>query len=188
MKLKAATIISRILDPFIVLTVLFIVAFAKSSLTSPPQIQWFIITAFAMIGIPVGVFVWLLRTKKIKNWDISDRSERPKLFLIMLLYETLFLFIVRPLFDAFLFQTFLTVIIAFAGLSFVTLFWKISGHAFVNALAAGFIIQWFGWSWWPVLLIVPLVSWSRVVRGDHSILQVILGALYGLTVVAICNL
>ena len=69
----------------------------------------------------------------------------------------------------FLFQTFLTVLISFAGFSLITFFWKISGHAFINALVTGYIIQWFGWSWWPVLLIVPLVSWSRVVRKDHTL-------------------
>jgi membrane-associated phospholipid phosphatase len=183
MKKTLATIVSRILDPFVVLTILLIVAFAKSSLTTLQQIQWFIITGLAMIGIPLGLFVWALHKGKIKNWDISDRGERPKLFLLMLLYETLLLFIVRSLMDAFLFQTFLTVIIAFAGFSFITLFWKISGHAFVNALAAGLIIQWFGWGWWSILCIVPLVSWSRVVRGDHTIAQVVAGSAYAFSLV-----
>lgn len=178
MKKTVATIVSRILDPFIVLAVLLIIALTKSSLTHALQIQWFIITGLAMIGVPLGLFVWALHKGKIRNWDISDRGERPKLFLVMLVYETLLLFIIRPFMDIFLFQTFLTFIIAFAGFAFITLFWKISGHAFVSALAAGFIIQWFGWIWWPVLLIVLLVSWSRVVRGDHTVLQVLAGTIY----------
>ena len=56
--------------------------------------------------------------------------------------------------------------------------WKISGHASVAALATGLIIQWFGWYWWPILLIVPLVAWARVVRRDHTVGQVIAGAVY----------
>ena len=49
-----------------------------------------------MIGIPLGLFVWALHTGKIKNWDVSDRRERPKLFLFLLFYEILCIIFIRP--------------------------------------------------------------------------------------------
>lgn len=183
MKHTIATIISRVFDPFVAITILLILAIGRSSLTMSEQIRGLFVGLVVIIGVPVGLFIWAIRTKLAENWDVSKREERPKLFFLIFFYELLVLLFLRPTLDQFLYQTLITFICAFAGFTFVTLFWKISGHAFINAFVTGHIVTWFGWVWWPVLFVVPLVSWSRVVRGNHTVLQVVLGALYGWMVV-----
>ena len=68
----------------------------------------------------------------------------------------------------------------FLGFYLITLFWKISGHSGVATLGAFFVIQLFGLAWWPVFLAIPLVSWARVVRRDHTVGQVIAGVGYSI--------
>jgi membrane-associated phospholipid phosphatase len=183
--MKRATIISRIFDPYLMLTVLFLCAMYKSTLATTVKIQGTIIGAIIIIVVPIALSIWAIRTKRLVNWDASKREERPKLFLFILVYEFFVLLFLKPILDQMLFQTFATFLVSFAGFLAITLFWKISGHAYVNALVSGFIIRWFGWGWWPVLLAAPLVSWSRVARGNHTILQVVLGACYGWAVVIV---
>jgi len=158
--------------------VLLFFALQKSTLAGPTMIKFLFLSFTLMIGVPVVLLLYAIKKKIVSNWDISERKERPKVFGIILVIEFAFLFLLRPIMDPFLFHTFLSIFIAMVGFAGVTLFWKISGHAFINSLVSGFIVLWFGWGFWPVLLAVPLVSWSRVVRRDHTVLQVVAGALY----------
>jgi membrane-associated phospholipid phosphatase len=57
--------------------------------------------------------------------------------------------------------------------------WKISAHAAGSASLAVILWQLFGVAGSPFLLIIPLVSWSRVRLGRHSLLQVIAGSALG---------
>jgi len=57
--------------------------------------------------------------------------------------------------------------------------WKISAHAAGSASLAVMTWYLFGSSGTPILLIIPLVGWSRVRLGRHSLLQVIAGSILG---------
>jgi membrane-associated phospholipid phosphatase len=184
---KIATFVSRILDPFLVMTVVALVGIRRSTLTTHAQII-FLITAFVlMIGIPAALLALSVKKKWISNWDMSIRSERPKALLIMLAIELLSLIILKPMADAFLFSFLVLVIVWSIGFSIITHYWKISGHSGISALGSGLLVSWFGFSVWPVLLIVPIVSWSRVVRKNHTILQVIIGAIYSWSLILILH-
>jgi membrane-associated phospholipid phosphatase len=163
-QLRIATIISRIFDPFIMFGVVFIALFIHSPVFYPAFI--------AMVLLPLMLFFIAVQTKFVSNWDVSDRKERPKLFWPLVAIEVISIV-------AFQLWTLVPVIIAFAVFSLITHVWKISGHAFASALASGILVSRFGWQWSPVLIIVPLVSWSRVVRKNHTMAQVIVGALFG---------
>jgi membrane-associated phospholipid phosphatase len=60
----------------------------------------------------------------------------------------------------------------------ITLSWKISVHC---ATAAGVAM----WLWWltgtplPLLVGVPLIAWSRVHLGRHTLAQTIAGSMLG---------
>ena len=69
-------------------------------------------------------------------------------------------------------------VVWFLGFFLISLFWKISGHAGSIALATGLIIFWYGWNWWPALSLVLLMGWARVATKDHTVSQVVGGALY----------
>jgi len=185
---KIATIISRVFDPFIVMMVAAIIAVRHSTLNNQSQLLFFITAIVLMIGVPALLLVLSIKKKWISNWDMSIRSERPKALLVMLAVEFASLLILRPLSDALLFLFILEVIVWSIGFSCVTYFWKISGHSGIAALGTGLIVSWFGFHFWPILLIVPLVAWSRVVRKDHTVAQVIAGAFYSWALILLFSL
>ena len=170
MKQSIATIISRVFDPFIMLAVVIVVLLSHTRVFIPAFIS--------IVIIPFALFFIAWKTKLVSDWDITDRSQRPMLFWSLTAIEIINIVVFRLWF-------LIPMIIAFAVFSLITHFWKISGHAFANALATGILISRFGWHWWPVLFIVPLVVWSRVVRKNHTLPQVIAGALFAWTVVFI---
>ena len=167
---KFATFISRVFDPFIMLAVACIVLLSHTEVFIPAFVT--------MVFLPFLLFIIAVKTKLVSNWDVSDRQERPKLFWPLVAIEIISIVVFQLWF---LFP----MIVAFAGFSLITHFWKISGHAFASALTTGILISRLGWLWWPVLFIVPLVGWSRVIRKNHTILQFIAGALYAWLVVFI---
>ena len=160
---KIATVISRIFDPFVSLFVVFMALFYGL-----PEFIW----AFLLvIVVPFVLFIIAWKTKFIGNWDVSDRRERPKILWTLVGVEILSMVILRSTIA-------LPVLIALIGFAIITHFWKISGHAMAAALATGVLVSRFGWTWWPVFCIVPIVGWARVVRKDHTISQVTAGVAY----------
>lgn len=158
-----ATVISRIFDPFIMLAVLFVILFYHTSMVVP--------AFFLMVILPLLLFILAWKTKFISNWDVSDRRERPKVLWTILAIEVASSILLKT-------TTAFPVLFVLLGFTVITHFWKMSGHMMGVALITWAVISRFGWNWWPVLLIVPIVSWARVVRKDHTIAQVIAGALY----------
>jgi len=185
-QLKIATIISRIFDPFISLLVLIILALRISTLSGFEQIRFFTLALLTMIGIPVVLLLWAVKKKYIRDWDMNERNQRPITFLILFVIEVTSILFLRSYMDAFLFRLCIDIMIWLVGFSAITLFWKISGHAGVTALATGLIVSWYGWwTWWPLLIVIPVVSWARVVRKNHTVAQVIAGAAYSLVLIFI---
>lgn len=175
MKKYIATVISRLFDPFVMLSSLLVLTFIRGGVMN--VFTW--IVAFAlMVGVPVALIFFAMHKKIVSNWDISQRRQRPKVLGVLLVLEIVNLFVLRVIVPSQVVATFLFIIVVIVGFTIITLRWKISGHALASALTTGMIISWYGWSWWPILLIVPLVGWARVVRGDHTIAQVIAGAAY----------
>jgi membrane-associated phospholipid phosphatase len=58
-----------------------------------------------------------------------------------------------------------------------TLWWKISIHASSLAGAATLLTALYGAMMLPAFLLLPLVGWSRVVLGRHTVAQVVVGSL-----------
>ena len=158
-----ATIISRVYDPFLMLAIVFFVR-----LWGKPE---FVPAITGMVLFPFLLYLFAWKIKLISNWDMNNRSERPRILWTLVVVEII-------CFLRFQLWSMLPILLAMIGFTVITQFWKMSGHAMSAALATGSIVLRFGWNYWPVLLIVPLVSWSRVVRKNHTIAQVIAGALY----------
>lgn len=170
MSKKIATVISRVFDPFVTLAVMFAILLIHTVLFIPAFIS--------MVIVPFVLFVIALKAKFVSNWDVSDRRQRPKIIWPLVLIESVCIVL-------FHLWALVPILFAFIGFAVITHFWKISGHTMAAGFATGVAVVTYGWVWWPVLLIVPLVAWSRVVRKNHTLPQVIAGALYAWAIVFI---
>jgi membrane-associated phospholipid phosphatase len=168
-----ATVISRVFDPFITFAIVFIVLFYYTNIFVPAFLL--------MIALPFGLFFIAWKTKFVSNWDVSERRQRPKILWTLVGIEIIASVILQT-------ATAVPVLAALIGFAMVTQFWKMSGHTVAAGLMTGVIIAHYGWAWWPVLLVVPLVGWARVVRKDHTIAQVVVGAIYSWIVLLIIPL
>ncbi len=182
-----ATIISRLFEPFVMFSVVTITAAMHSGLAAS-SIPFFVGLLVLMIGIPVALLTWAIRTKRVDNWDVSIREQRIVPMIILLALTCVYLFVVSRFGNSQLTNLFVLYFVWLVGFFLVTLKWKISGHTSANALATGLLVHMFGWSLWPILLIIPLVAWARVVRRDHTIAQVVVGAVYSWILVFIFSL
>lgn len=165
-----ALFISTLFEPMLVLCFVALVAGWQHGLRET-SLAWysvyFVIFSFVIAGVR-----FLLSRRAKTNWDISDRKKRvmPLLILTAIFAGNLWFisrFVSRELlsFHALWF-------VWIVGFSLLTLKWKISGHLSVLTLAAMY--------WWPLLIAVPLVSWSRVTLKRHTLVEVIGGIMYSL--------
>ncbi len=66
----------------------------------------------------------------------------------------------------------------------VTFFWKISVHLAAFTLGVLMLNILFGWQWWWLFLLVPVLMWARIVRKKHTLMQTVAGTVLTLVVVS----
>lgn len=175
-------LISRILDPMWVMAAVTILGAYQMG------VQNGILLILLMLLPPILLRSWFARQKNASGWDIRDRAHRPKIIFVLLLLGILNTALAWTLGNATLGKLFIFYELWLAGFFIISLFWKISGHAGAVALAAGLVIRWFGWSWWPVLVLIPIMGYARVATNDHTVGQVTGGAAYSMSLMSLMGL
>ena len=143
--------------------------------------SWGCALAFIGVGVagPLLAFWWCLSTGRVSDVDLSQRRERPLLFVIALLAAGAALGCLWALDAPCLMMRFAAAhatILATAML--VTLYWKISIHS-VGATAMAFLLSTTYGSLTLVLTPVVLVGWSRLYLKRRTLPQVLTGGMLG---------
>ena len=177
---RVARVLTNALNPFFIFTALYaLVAFVDAGLwRGLLYLAGELIAASAV----AGYVLFMRRRSRVGDFWISARAERliPALFLLSAFVA---LFVVLFLLDAprGLFLLTLSMGLASAAVALITLLWKASAHCTVagHAAAAGLLLL--GPLGSVFLLVLPLVIWSRVVTGAHSLPQTLAGTAVGAT-------
>jgi len=167
--MKFALLISRLFDPLWIIPAVTLLQVYK---------QGFVFTVIVIIFMLVIPLILRLLYMHGRNWDISTRADRPKALVVLLVLGLLNIIIAALWGNPSLTRLFIFYEVWMAGYLAISMFFKISGHAGGITLAAGLLISWYGVAWWPVLLLVPLMGWARVVSKNHTVVQVIAAVLY----------
>jgi hypothetical protein len=173
-----STVLSRIFDPFIVLAGVTGWSIWKSSLPVSSKYLFMGVVFGVMILPPVLLLAWAVFTKRISNWDISNRSQRPLALFIVVLLGFVNILIVQAFGNRSLTNLFIIYQVWMAGFLGITLLYKISGHTGTLALAAGLLVLRFDMNIWYMVAALVVLGTARVVRKNHTPAQVVLGALY----------
>lgn len=151
----------------------------------PGTIGYGALAALFVCVLPLMVLLVLVRLGKVTDHHVSDRKQRAPVLLMALGCIALGLLVLGAV-DAP--QSVIAMVLAVVGgvavLAVVSPFWKMSGHAAAVSCAAVVSVLMLGAAWSPLLLLVPAVSWSRVVLRAHSLAQVVAGSLFGGLVMA----
>jgi membrane-associated phospholipid phosphatase len=191
---KTARVISTLLVPPIPMLFVFILLAIQVEDICLSKIIVISTTLLFGVMLPIFLFIYLLKKKKVVNKDADKKEERTLPFSIALLFYICGFFVLR-IFDINLFiQSFwFGYITNMFLLIMINKFWKISIHAvgisgpativvcllsesqhlFVNSIAF-FIIT-------ILFLVVVIVGWARIKLKCHSVLQVIAGSILGIS-------
>ncbi|MEK7543275.1 MAG: hypothetical protein AAB557_00240 [Patescibacteria group bacterium] len=173
-----ATLISRLLDPLWVMTAVSILGAYHYGLHNGAL--WRIVVLMTVVMVLPQVVLRLLfaRANRSSGWDIKSLKHRPLVIGVLLVFGILNIVLAKIFGNQLFMNLFLFYEYWLLGFFLISLIWKMSGHAGGIALATGLVIHWFGWGWWPILTLVPLVAWARVVTKNHTVGQVVAGAVY----------
>jgi membrane-associated phospholipid phosphatase len=151
----------------------------------PGSIGYGALAALFVCVLPLMVLLVLVRLGKVTDHHVSDRKQRAPVLLMALGCIAVGLLVLGAVdAPASVFAMVLAVVGGVAVLAVVSPFWKISGHAAAISCAAVVSVLMLGAAWAPLLLLIPAVSWSRVVLRAHSLAQVVAGSLFGGLVMA----
>jgi len=181
---KFAEIVSRVFDPVWEIPVAIVVA---AGFALQEGLRWRFLGLLLFIDgvVPLIFFLTMLYHKQIKNWDIRNRTERIPLYLFTLVCHLGGVWLAHEVGKAdlaWILGVYWTTAVVFAT---ITIFWKISLHAGVNAVLFTTINVFYGWRYWWLYLILFLVMGVRVYQKHHSWAQVIAGAVLGGGIVAV---
>ncbi len=184
MKKQIATLVSNILNPFLVGLVVILLLSFTSAANPLDALKWSLV-AIALSILPILVVViFLLRTGRGDNFFASVRQQRTKIYLVTSLCAIAGCIILTYLGAP------STLVAAFAvGLSAALIFmcinfwWKISLHTALIAASATVLIILYGWLGTITITLVPLTAWSRIELKSHSFAQVTTGAVLAASIV-----
>lgn len=167
--------ISHLFSPFVVWPVLLLLLFLGTGLSQVQQLKLLLPVLTFEVTLPILFAVILKRYKLISDWEITQVKERRLFFCGILLLHAVAVLIF------FLWGNRLAGDIRLTGLileiigTIITFFWKISAHMAGYSFFCAVVLWLFGWMWFPVLLPLPLIAWSRIIRKKHTLLQTIAG-------------
>ncbi|MBV8171093.1 MAG: hypothetical protein JO219_04085, partial [Candidatus Eremiobacteraeota bacterium] len=173
-----AKALSTIFNPFICASALFIIV---SHAFSTSTKEFWVLSAVSVTLFTVAPLLCLLLlyvTGRISDFDMSDRFEREKIFLVIVVIDLLTAI-------AFTVAKVPVQIVAIAWgywatalvIMIITRYWKISTHAFGIAGPFAVMFVLFKLQPLPYVPLVPLVCWARVYLRAHTLAQVVAGAL-----------
>jgi membrane-associated phospholipid phosphatase len=183
---KVAEIISLVLNPIFLILLLILLGIEKSNL-SQSEMLIFTVSVLILNGLLPICFIYYFAKKGLILDDVLDNKavlkNRPFLLaggIIILFLETLTLDIFNN--PEPLFTILLTLLFLIFALFLITLYRKISLHMALASTFSLVILFLFGYSFWPILLTVPAVLWSRLVLKRHTFKQILAALLLAILV------
>jgi len=186
MRKRLVKLASDIVNPFAVSLVVIILLSIKSAASPSDVLKWSLIS-IALSILPVFVVVvYLVRNEKLEGIFIKARRQRNRIYLLATFCAVVscvvLYYLGAPSILVAAFVSGLLAIVIFMG---INLLWKISVHtAFVTASITILIIL-YGLVGAISAVLLPIIGWSRIELGHHSLAQVVTGALLAALIVVV---
>ena len=173
--------ISHLISPHIVGVVLVSLITLNYSNNPFEVLLWLALLMPLIVVPPLSYLFWLVQTGKLEDIYMPTRETRLRPLTVLMVWFFCCVMLMRYWQAAPLVEGLILAVMVLVGiLSLVTLFWKISFHgATITAAATATMMVAGSYYAWPVVLLVPLVGWSRIRLKRHTPRQVIFGSLVG---------
>ena len=178
--------ISHVISPHVVgvvMTALFAFTYSDDPLKT---LLWLAVLVPLLVVPPMAYLLWLVHKGTVEDIYMPRRETRMRPLIVMMAWLLICLGLIQYWGAPQIVVTFVIMALLLVGiLSVVTLFWKISFHGATISAAATATVIMGGISALPVMLLVPLVGWSRIRLLRHTPRQVIYGSLVGASIALI---
>ena len=180
---ELAEIASSIFDPLIVVVVFLAALLFYLKLPFVESLKWFVLTVSIAILPTVFYLAWCLKTHRVHDWFITERTERLKVLAVGLSSLVALNFILGFLESPYLLQVFVWIelLVGFI-LAVITFYWKVSFHTSAITFLATSLILLYGLKFTGVFILLIPVGWARQKLGKHTWSQLIAGAVITLVV------
>lgn len=176
---QIATFVSNAFSPPLVVVYGTLISAPFLKVSSPWL--WSIIFLFLFVVPPTAYVYFLLKNGKVTDFHINTRKERLKPLIIILINTLLglmaFYFIGGSKYLVFLA---ICCLVTMALMLAFTLFWKISGHCAAAGGLCVIALSLLNQAAIPFTVLIPIIAWSRVRLGHHTITQTLAGFLIGI--------
>ena len=180
LKKKIARIISEISNGFLTMMLTPLIAINTLPLETKER------TIYSLVYILSPIFPYFILKKmgKISDYEFTKREERSPYFTTISILFGIIYFFVRGLDNQILTNISLNIFLVSSVITFITFFWKISGHMTYSTLLFATLIYLFPTNPYLFLLFIlsPFIGWSRIVLEKHTLSQVTLGTLVTLSI------
>ena len=177
---RFANLISWVISPIVVAPAAYIAIVLLGFGHDVKSMSYLMVLFFSSTIIPIFLITGLKKIGKVSDYNITFREQRfiPLLVLVavnVLGYEFMKqLHPPRLLTGILLFNAVNTVFILL-----ITLQWKISIHLFTFTSSAALLFMQFGNRSLFILLLLPLLMWSRIFLKAHNFAQTLAGGIFG---------
>lgn len=179
--LRAGRVVTEVLSPAVIVVALpLAVAWQGTGYRVGPTLGWGLLVALFYSVIPMVI---MIRGARRGRWDghwVRERERRIVPFLLCLVSTAVGVAIMlvggAPRSVIALAWSMIATLLAVLA---ITRWWKVSVHATVAGGAVATVVLLYGPWYLLLVLAVALVAWSRVVVEDHTVAQVVVGALLG---------
>ena len=183
---RFASVVSWVISPVVVAPAVYIAVVMLGYGRDVQSMSYLLVLFCASTLAPILLISGLKKTGKISDYNITFREQRFLPLLVLVAVNALGYEFMKQLHPPRL----LTGILLFNAVNtifilLVTLQWKISIHLFTFASSVALLFMQFGVVALWLLLLVPLLMWSRIFLKAHNFMQTLVGGVVGFTVMVI---
>lgn len=178
--LRAAHVISEVLAPIVVIPFVTLVVAVHSADSLLSGLGFAAVAVFFAAGLPYAALLLGVRRGRFDDRQVRIRAQRPALLaftLASVVTGLAALQVLRAPGD--LFALMAAMVAGMAITLIVSAFWKISIHTSCVAGVVSSLALLVDERAWLLSPLVLLTGWSRVLLRDHSLAQVVAGAVVG---------
>jgi membrane-associated phospholipid phosphatase len=185
MRERLARLTTNLLNPFLVSLVVIVLLAFKASADTAAALKWAAISLALSVAPVFVVVVYLVRQRRLDGVFVSHRSQRHWLYLLASALAAAGCGVLWSFEAPYLLKSAFTAgLAAVVAFMVVNLFWKISLHtAFMSASVTVLVMVYGAAAAWSFLLLLP-VAWARIRLKQHSLAQVVVGAVLAAGIVA----
>ncbi len=177
---RLADVISWVISPIVVAPAIYIVLVQLGYSSDIHRLYYLTVLFLSSTVVPVLLISGLKKTGKISDYNISFREQRFMPLLVLVGVNALGYEFIQQLHAPRL----LTGILLFNAINMIlilliTLQWKISIHLFTLTSSIALLFIQFGSVALWLLLLMPILMWSRIFLKAHNFMQTLIGGIVG---------